>query len=130
MSCVGARLLRCAALWCLLALRAQACFQTLPQDCVLEPIGSNSNNAVGFAFFDSSRLLVAEKIGRLLYVENDARSLVLDLRTEVLNNGDRGLIDVAIDPQFASNGYLYLLLDVDPNADGLDNDRSTFARLV
>ncbi|MFO0980230.1 MAG: PQQ-dependent sugar dehydrogenase [Planctomycetota bacterium] len=104
--------------------------QSLPPDFVAEPIGSDWANPVGFAFVDAASALVAEKAGKLWYVLAGSKSLVLDLRSETLNKGDRGLLDVALDPQFAQNGFVYLLLAVDPNADGLDEEQSTFARLT
>ncbi|MFO0980248.1 MAG: PQQ-dependent sugar dehydrogenase [Planctomycetota bacterium] len=105
--------------------------QSLPPEFVVEPIAGGWSLPVGVSFIDGHRLLVVEKAGKLWFVEDDVkRNLVLDLQTEVLNNGDRGLIDVAADPQFASNGYIYLLLAVDPTLDDRDDDLETFARLV
>ena len=46
----------------------------------------------------------------------------MTLRTEVLGNSDRGLLGIAADPQFDLNGWIYLLLVVDPNGDGNDDD--------
>jgi glucose/arabinose dehydrogenase len=50
--------------------------------------------------------------------------------TEVEINGDCGLLGMALDPQFASNRYLYLLYAVDPDSNGVDDDSLHYGRLV
>ncbi len=104
---------------------------TLPPGFIAEPIGTNWKSPTGLAFVDEDQLLVAQKDGRVWYVENDLnKNVVLDLSLETLNNGDRGILGIAVDPQFTTNGYLYLLLVVDPDQDGIDNEQETFSRLV
>ncbi len=104
---------------------------TLPPGFVAEPIGTGWKNPTGLAFIDATKLLVAQKNGQLWFVEDDrTKNLVLDLGQETLNNGDRGILGIALDPAFASNGFLYLLLVVDPDQDGIDNEKEAFSRLV
>jgi hypothetical protein len=55
---------------------------------------------------------------------------VIDLKDEILDNGDRGLLSVAIDPEFATNGWIYLLYIVDPAGDGSDSAGPSFGRLT
>ena len=73
-----------------------------------------------FQYLDADDLLVAEKAGLLWDVRRGFKHVkpIIDLQQEILNNGDRGLLSVAVDPQWASNGYIYLLYVVDPNGDG------------
>jgi glucose/arabinose dehydrogenase len=84
------------------------------------------------AFAGTSDLLVAEKSGLLWDARDGIRRAkpVIDLRTEILDNGDRGLLSVAVDPDWASNGFVYLLYIVDPNEDGDDSEQESFGRLT
>ena len=63
-----------------------------------------------FAAIDEHRVLVAEKSGLVrLAVDGALRPTpVLDLRAVVFDRADSGLIDVALDPGFASNGWFYV----------------------
>ncbi len=114
-----------------LALPTFAGGPTLPPGFIAEPIGTNWNAPTALAFIDQDELLVGLKGGRVWYVQGDlVKNIVVDLAVEVLNNGDRGILDVAVDPQFALNGYIYVLLVVDPNQDGNDGEQESFSRLV
>jgi glucose/arabinose dehydrogenase len=104
---------------------------TLPPGFVAEPIGIGWSKPTGLAFIDATRLLVAQKNGQVWYVENDnVLNVALDLQVETLNNGDRGILGIALSPDFATTGFVYLLLVVDPDADGIDNEKEAFSRLV
>jgi glucose/arabinose dehydrogenase len=63
----------------------------------------------GMAFLPDRRLLITQKSGQLLLVSADGRQLLATLRNlpEVADKGQGGLLDVAIDPDFAQNGYVY-----------------------
>jgi len=103
--------------------------QSLPDGFVAEPIGSGWASPVGLCWLDETRLLVAERDGRVWYVENDARkNLVYDIASETLVNGDRGLLGIAVPPDFDLTGWLYLFHVVDPN--GSDRAPLTYARLI
>ncbi|KAA1260984.1 Soluble aldose sugar dehydrogenase YliI precursor [Rubripirellula obstinata] len=65
---------------------------------------------------DGRNLYIAEKAG-VIKVARDGSSnanVVLDISDKVNNVQDRGLIDFALDPNFQSNGYIYLLYTYDP----------------
>ena len=63
----------------------------------------------GMAFLPDGRLLVTERPGRLRLVSREGRlSPPLSGVPEVDATGQGGLLDVAIDPQFASNGLVYV----------------------
>jgi len=80
------------------------------------------------------RLLVAEKGGRIWVVEDRAggAALVLDLSAEVNDAGERGLLGMAIAPDFEESGWLYLAYTVDPIPGQPDEpaETVTFARVV
>lgn len=82
-------------------------------------------------FFPGGRMLVAEKSGRLWTVVNGVRAAtpLLDIRAKVLDQHDRGLMGVAIDPDYASNHFIYVLYTVDPDSNNVDTNDDAYARL-
>jgi len=63
----------------------------------------------GLAFLPDGRMLVTERPGRLRLVSGDGRmSEPLAGVPEVYENGQGGLLDVALDPDFTANRLIYL----------------------
>ena len=67
-------------------------------------------------FARDGRIFVSEQAGEV--VEYDGFSdhtptLVADLRTQVYDNGERGLLGMALDPDFPARPYIYLLYSYD-----------------
>ena len=61
----------------------------------------------GMAFLPDGRLLVTEKPGRLLIIDlNGQKSAPLSGVPRVFARGQGGLLDVALDPEFAANRYV------------------------
>lgn len=90
---------------------------------------------VGLAMAPDGSAYVTEKAGQVWHIETAGApnaNRVLDLRDEVNGLGDRGLLGIALDPDFANNRYLYLLYTVDPIAGAPDEaaDSVTWARLT
>jgi PKD repeat protein/glucose/arabinose dehydrogenase len=80
-----------------------------------EPTGSGS--VVEIAPAPDGRRFLAEKGGRVKVLHPDGRvTQLLDLRNRVNSYSDRGLLGLAVDNGFASNGWLYLLFsqELDP----------------
>ncbi len=103
----------------------------LPPGFLAQPIGSGWGQPVGLDFIDARRMVVADRGGTVWYVEDDRRrNRVVNLQSETLSNGDRGLLGIAVHPEFEVNGFLYLLLVVDPGNDHVDDDAHAFSRLV
>jgi len=70
------------------------------------------------AFLPDGRLLVTERPGRLRYAAKDGSlGAPLDNVPRVFARGQGGLLDVALDPAFASNRMIYLCF-AEPGADG------------
>ena len=67
------------------------------------------------AWAPDGRLFVAEKPGRLKVVAPGGTSAtpILDISSSVNDFHDRGLLGLAIDSAFATNGYIYLLYTYD-----------------
>lgn len=83
------------------------------------------------AFFPDGRLLVGTKKGKVYVIQNGSMSSTpfIDLSSEVLSNEANGLMDVAVDPDYPSSPWVYLLYVVDPTG-GLDDDLMAFSRLT
>ncbi len=60
------------------------------------------------SFAPDGRLFVCEQGGRLRVIKNGALLTTPFLTVSVSSNGERGLLGVAFDPNFASNGYVYV----------------------
>jgi glucose/arabinose dehydrogenase/PKD repeat protein len=105
-----------------------------PSDFVFENAVPNVafRTPTSIAFLPNGQLLVAEKRGVVWRVEDGvlAARPVWSAEGEVLDNGDRGLTAIAVDPQYATNHFLYFLYEVDPDSDGVDDEVATFGRLT
>ena len=63
----------------------------------------------GMAFLPDGRMLVTELPGRLRFVAPDGTiSAAIEGTPQVFNQGQGGLMDVALDPNFAENRLVYL----------------------
>jgi glucose/arabinose dehydrogenase/PKD repeat protein len=61
------------------------------------------------AFAPDGRMVVTGKQGRVFVFEADgSRRLALDITARVCDEGERGLVGVAVDPEFESNRFVYL----------------------
>ena len=63
-----------------------------------------------FDFTPNGRMLVASKPGQLYVVDGGQRSVALDLGPRVCSNSERGLLGVAVDPDFGTAGHDYVYL--------------------
>jgi glucose/arabinose dehydrogenase len=64
----------------------------------------------GLAFTPDGRLLIATAAGQV-YVHDDGAlqsPAALDISARVCSDSERGMMAVAVDPQFGSNGYVYV----------------------
>lgn len=87
---------------------------------------------VAIVFLPDGRKFVVEKEGRVWTIAANGVMLptpFIDLRTKVLSNDDRGLHGVVLDPDFATNRWVYMLYVVDPDSDGVDTNIAAYARL-
>ena len=95
--------------------------QTLPAGFSTTTIGSGWNLPLGTAFTgDGQKMFVWEKDGRVYVCNRNASGAyikqttpVLDISEEVANWGDHGLMGFALDPNYLSNGLIYLFYVVD-----------------
>ncbi|MCA1691426.1 MAG: PQQ-dependent sugar dehydrogenase [Actinobacteria bacterium] len=61
------------------------------------------------AFTPDGRLIFTEQAGDVRVVQNGAIvATALDLTAQICFNSERGVLGIAVDPQFASNGFVFL----------------------
>jgi glucose/arabinose dehydrogenase len=109
-----AALLAAAAVTALAAPRAVA--TTLPEGFSEDVLVSGLTEPTAVRFSPDGRIFVAEKSGlvKVFTGPGDASPTVFaDLRTNVHNFWDRGLLGLALDPDFPENPYVYVLYTYD-----------------
>jgi glucose/arabinose dehydrogenase len=101
----------------LLALGASpALGATLPSGFQDEPVITGLSEPSTFRFSSDGRIFVAEKSGRILVydgLDDTSPELFADLRTEAYDTGDRGILGLALDPEFPARPYVYVLYTYD-----------------
>jgi len=88
----------------------------LPDDFYASIVSSGWDVPVGFEIDETGQMYVWEKPGRVHVVDTNGVKLpapLLDIREEVASYIDLGLLGFALDPDFRSNGYFYVLYVVD-----------------
>ena len=110
------RLLR--LLFCLALLSAWAAFgpaspaaraaTTLPSGFTETLVAGGLDNPTAMAFAPDGRLFVCQQGGKVRVVKNGALLAAPFLSLSVSVIGERGLVGIAFDPDFAANGYVYL----------------------
>ncbi|MBJ7329453.1 MAG: PQQ-dependent sugar dehydrogenase [Solirubrobacteraceae bacterium] len=95
------------------------------------PLATGLHNPTAVAFAPDGRMFIAEQPGRVL-VRNPGGGtggeVILDWRDQINSYGDRGLVGIATDVDFAGNGYLYIVFVAD--GDATDDDGPHSSRLV
>lgn len=86
---------------------------TLVDSINLHTIGGGFQTPVGIAstgIAGDKRLFIVERTGRVWILENGQKSLnpFLDVGDQISLEGERGLLSMAFDPNFAENGYVYV----------------------
>jgi glucose/arabinose dehydrogenase len=115
----------------LLALAAPARAADDPR-FVVETLTDNLELPTGLAVAPDGRIFLLEKAGRVKIWKDGVlygRPL-LDIRDEVNSFVDRGLLGIALDPQFTKNGWLYLSYVYDPPGAARDGAEPRTGRIV
>jgi glucose/arabinose dehydrogenase len=96
----------------------------------LEVVAVGLERPWGLAFLPDGRALVTEKAGRLRVLARDGKlSEPLAGVPQVDTTGQGGLLDVALDPDFAANSTIYLSF-AEPRGQGANGTSVARARLV
>src|SRR5215216_4204774 len=88
----------------------------LPPSVTDSVVKSGFTNPTSIRWAPDGRVFVAEKAGRILVFDNMADptpTVWADFRTRVHDFWDRGLLGMALDPNFATRPYVYALYAYD-----------------
>ncbi len=80
---------------------------TLPTNFSESQIASGLSNPTAMAFAPDGRLFVCQQGGQLRVIKNGALLSTPFVTLMVDSNGERGLLGVAFDPDFATNQFVY-----------------------
>lgn len=81
---------------------------TQAQNPITNSVSGKIANPVASAFTPDGRMLVTDKLGTLYVIKNDVLLATPALTLSVETQGERGLLGIAVDPQFSTNNYIYL----------------------
>jgi glucose/arabinose dehydrogenase len=91
--------------------------QNLPAGFSRSLVAGNISNPTVMTFAPDGRIFVAEQGGNLRIIKNGTLLTNPFLQVTVDPDGERGLIGIALDPDFATNNYFYVYYTV-PAASG------------
>jgi PKD repeat protein/glucose/arabinose dehydrogenase len=119
-----ARLLGCTfAAVALTAAPARAVLNFQPSGFTTDLVASNLPFATGIAFAPDGRIFIALKSGVVRVWDGSLLPTpFVDLSAQVNDAHDRGLLGIAVHPQFPASPYVYLLFTHDPAGVTADND--------
>ncbi|MCB0063037.1 MAG: PQQ-dependent sugar dehydrogenase [Caldilineaceae bacterium] len=105
----------------------------VPEGFVAEPVVTRLKLPTSFAFAGANRILITEKSGLVRVVVNDELQAepFIDLSGEVNDVGQRGLLGIAVHPQFPATPYVYLgYVYDDPKVLGHNAEGARASRLL
>lgn len=82
--------------------------QSLPANFQRVQVTTGISSPSALAFIPDGRILVCQETGQLRVVKNGSLLATPAITLSVNSSGERGLIGVAVDPNFATNHYIYL----------------------
>jgi glucose/arabinose dehydrogenase len=85
---------------------------TLPPGFTETLVASGLNNPTAMAFAPDGRLFVCQQGGQLRVIKNGVLLATPFLTVSTDATGERGLLGLAFDPNFASNGFIYIYYTV------------------
>ena len=86
--------------------------QVFPADFARVLVTNGLANPTAMAFAPDGRIFVAEQAGKLRVIKNNTLLPTAFVQLSVNSSGERGLIGIALDPDFSTNNYLYLYYTV------------------
>ena len=86
--------------------------QVFPADFARVLVTNGLANPTAMAFAPDGRIFVAEQAGKLRVIKNNALLPTAFVQLSVNSSGERGLIGIALDPDFSANNYIYLYYTV------------------
>jgi glucose/arabinose dehydrogenase len=86
--------------------------QVFPADFARVLVTNGLTNPTAMAFAPDGRIFVAEQAGKLRVIKNNTLLPTAFVQLTVNSSGERGLIGIALDPDFSTNNYVYLYYTV------------------
>ncbi|MBI5181119.1 MAG: PQQ-dependent sugar dehydrogenase [Nitrospirae bacterium] len=80
---------------------------TLPSGFTEANVVTGLSSPVGMAFMPDGRILVIEQAGVIKVVSNSTATTLLTV-TGITTGGERGLLGIAVDPDFSTRPYIYV----------------------
>ncbi|HEY3238892.1 MAG TPA: PQQ-dependent sugar dehydrogenase, partial [Acidimicrobiia bacterium] len=80
----------------------------VPAGFLSSQVVSGLNGATGMEFAPDGRMFISEQAGRLRVVKDGLLLATPALTLTVNSEGERGLLGVTFDPNFATNRYIYV----------------------
>lgn len=103
---------------------------TIPQGFQVQLVTSGLTLPTQMAFAPDGSLYIAEKNGSVRHFKDGVlRATPVITLSDVNNYGDRGLLGLALDPNFTANGFMYLMYTHE-NSPGFNYTGSKTARIV
>lgn len=109
-------MLRCLVLFFCIANYDSAISQAIvPEGFVIEWYSKDWDKPVDLDFDASGNMYVSQKEGSVWIIRDDVKleEPLINIKDEVGNWGDQGLLSFALDPNFETNGFFYLYYVVD-----------------
>ena len=84
----------------------------------LQPVGSTFDHPLYMTSPPGDpRLFVVERTGQVVVLHDGLQTQFLDIHTQVTTDIERGLLSMAFDPNYATNGLVYVFY----TSDGVDS---------
>ena len=88
---------------------------SLPDGFAERTVGTGLVEPTDFAFLPDGRILITEQRGRIRVLDRTGSlHTVLDYRRQVAGGGSRGMVALAVDPEFRARAYVYVLYAMSP----------------
>lgn len=91
-------------------------FGQLPEDFYDQKVSDAYQEVMGITFDEDGRMFIWEKEGKIYMHDtlgNPFPQPIIDIHERISNWKDHGLMSVALDPNFQTNGFIYLFYAVD-----------------
>jgi glucose/arabinose dehydrogenase len=92
----------------LLFLSLSVSAQSLPANFQRVQVVTGISSPTSMAFLPDGRILVCQETGQLRVIKNGSLLSTPAITLSVNSSGERGLIGIAVDPNFTTNHYIYL----------------------
>ena len=93
-------------------------FKTEKLTVRLETVVKGLDNPWAMAFLPGNEMLVTDRNGKFYYVKKDRTKTLITGVPKVVSEGQGGLLDVALDPDYARNKFIYLSYSKGKNENG------------